>query len=164
MFNIGEIVYLPVFGAGYIISIEDKEVHGEIEKYYIIHFILNEIDTMLPISSKEAGKLRRAINPEDYVKIIEIFSENPKKLPGKWIDRYKYYRDNIYNGNIYKLCGVLRDISGLSRNKKLSKSELNMFRDILFMVSSELALVLNREFEETKIDILNLIKTDNLFC
>lgn len=164
MFNIGDIVYIPVFGAGYILSIEDKEICGEIGKYYVIHFIINEMNIMIPVHSKEADKIRETIKPEEYVKILEILGDSPKKLPGKWLDRYKHYRDAINCGSIFKLAGVLRDIANLSKSKKLSRSEFKVLNEILDMVCSEISLVLRRDFLETRMFILNLIMSRDQFC
>lgn len=164
MFNIGDIVYIPVFGAGYILSIEDKEVCGDVEKYYIIHFIINDMNIMIPVRSKEADKIRKAIKPEEYMKILEILGDSPRKLPGKWIDRYKYYRDAINNGNLFKLAGVVRDIANFSVSKKLSRSEFKIFNEIVDMVVSEISLILRRDFVETRMHILDLVMQRNQFC
>lgn len=163
MFNIGEIVFIPVFGAGCVLSIEDRDVHGEIGKYYIINLIISSMNIMVPVDSKESERIRRVIKPEEYVKLLQIFGDCPKKLPGKWLDRYKHYKECIKSGSIYKLSGVLRDISGLSKDRKLSKSEIKIFNEVLDMVSSEIALVLLRDFNETKADILNLLNP-SYFC
>lgn len=164
MFNIGDVVYIPVFGAGYILSIEDKEICGKVGKYYVIHFIINNMNIMIPVHSKEADKIRKTIKPEEYVKILEILGDSPKKLPGKWLERYKHYRDAINCGSVFKLAGVLRDIASLSRNKKLSRSEFKVLDEVLDMVSSEISLVLGRNFVETRVFILNFIMSRKQFC
>lgn len=160
MFNIGEVVFIPVFGAGRVLSIEDRDIHGDIGRYYIVNLIISNMNIMVPVDSKEAERIRRVIKPEEYLKILHILGDCPKKLPSKWLDRYKHYNECIKSGNIFKLSGILRDISGLSKVKKISKSELKIFNEVLDMISSEIALVLLRNLNETKADILNLL---NLF-
>lgn len=157
MFNIGEVVFIPVFGAGCVLSIEDRDIHGDIGRYYIVNLIISNMNIMVPVNSKEAERIRRVIKPEEYLKVLQILGERSKKLSGKWLDRYKHYNECIKSGNIFRLSGVLRDIKGLSKSRKISKSELKIFNEVLDMVSSEIALVLLRDLNETKADILNLL-------
>lgn len=159
MFIIGDLIFLPVFGAGYIASIEDKKIHGEISKYYVINFIINKISIMVPVFSEEAKKIRRAITVDEYVNIFQLLISPFNPLPCKWSERQRYYNDNIREGNIFQLACILKDINGLSKVKKLSKSETKIFKEILGMVASEISIVLNKDFEETKKELLSILKT-----
>ena len=47
MFNIGDRIVYPMHGAGTITAIEDKEILGEIKKYYIMKFYLKERSIVL---------------------------------------------------------------------------------------------------------------------
>lgn len=159
MFIIGDLIFLPVFGAGYISSIEDKKIHGEISKYYVINFVINKISMMVPVFSLEAKKIRRAITIDEYVNVFQLLISPFNPLPCKWSERQRYYNDSIRSGDIFQLACILRDISGLSKAKKLSKSETKIFKEILAMVSSEISLVLNKDFDDTKKEILNILNT-----
>ena len=164
MFIIGDLVFLPVFGAGYISSIEDKNIHGEISRYYVVNFVINKISIMMPVFSLEAKKIRRAITIEEYVNVFQLLISPVSLLPCKWSERQRYYNDCIKNGDIFQLACILRDINGLSKTKKLSKSETKLFKEILSMVASEVSLVLNKDFEDTKKEIMSILKTSkNLY-
>lgn len=157
MFIIGDLIFLPVFGAGYIASIEDRKIHGEISKYFVINFVINKISIMIPVFSEEAKKIRRTITIDEYINIIQLLVSPFSPLPCKWSERQRYYNDSIRSGDIFQLACILRDISYLSKVKKLSKSENKIFREILGMVSSEISLVLGKEFDDTKQELLSIL-------
>lgn len=157
MFIIGDLIFLPVFGAGYISSIEDKKIHGEISKYYVINFIINKISMMVPVFSGEAKKIRRAITVDESVDVFQLLISPFNPLPCKWSERQRFYNDSIRNGDIFQLACILKDINGLSKIKKLSKSEAKIFKEILSMVGSEISIVLNRDFDETKKELLSIL-------
>lgn len=157
MFSIGEWIFYPVFGAGLIINIEEKKIFGEIRKYYVIKFI-NDIDMMIPVYSNESCKLRKAISKDECQEIYNILKSKPEKLPTKWSERNKYYKRSINEGDIKILSKILRDIGNLSKHKILSRSELNLYNEILNLVAGELYAVLNKDIDSIKIEIDSLTK------
>lgn len=163
MFNIGDNVFYPVYGAGFVCNIEEKEVYGSVKKYYIINFI-GGISIMVPVYSEESKRIRKAISEHECMKVFEILGQSPDKLSSKWSERYKHYNQCIRCGNIFRLIEVLRDISGLSKKKNLSKSELKIFYSILDMVAGEISLALNAEVEDIKISILDILDFSENYC
>jgi CarD family transcriptional regulator len=163
MFFIGDIIFYPVYGAGYIYNIEEKEFYGSIKKYYIINFI-NGMGSMVPVNSDESKKIRKAISEHECLKIFEILKNEPQKLPSKWSERYKYYNNSIRGGNIYKMASVLKDITGLSSKKTLSKSDLKIFDEILSLISGEIALVLNISFLDARASVLEALEFNENNC
>jgi CarD family transcriptional regulator len=163
MFLIGDIIFYPVYGAGYIYNIEEKEFYGSIKKYYIINF-RNGMGIMVPVNSEESKKIRKAISEHECLKVFEILKEEPEKLPSKWSERYRHYNNSIRAGNIYKMTTVLRDIKGLSLKKTLSKSDYKAFCEMLGMISGEIALVLNISFLDARTSIIEVLEFDENNC
>lgn len=157
MFLIGESIFYPVFGAGCIVNIEDKEVYGEINRYYIVELIVSKMVVMVPMYYEEEGRIRKTISRDKGDEIFDILSGEEQKLSNKWAERYRYYNMSVKEGDIYILAAILRDIAGLKRKKELSRSELKFFNDILDMVSGELALVYSTEFEDMREKIISLL-------
>ena len=52
-FVVGDKVVYPMHGAGIIEAIEEKEVLGERDKYYIMHLPIGDMRIMLPIRRQE---------------------------------------------------------------------------------------------------------------
>jgi CarD family transcriptional regulator len=163
MFFIGDIIFYPVYGAGYIYNIEEKEFYGCIKKYYIINFI-NGMGSMVPVNSDESKKIRNSISEHESLRVFEILKEDPQKLPSKWSERYKHYNHSIRCGDIFKMTEVLKDIKGLSMKKTLSKSDLKIFFEILGLVAGEIALVLNISFSDARNSMLELLEFNENNC
>ena len=163
MFLIGDIIFYPVFGAGRILNIEDRIIHGEIKKYYIISFA-NGMESMIPVYSDEAFKLRRAINKDECAEIFIILRSTGEELPGKWNLRSRYYNDCIKKGDIYALAVVLSSMSDLSMQKELSKSEHRIFQIVLELVAGEMALSCSVDIEQMHDNILEALRLKGCKC
>ncbi|MEF9952415.1 MAG: CarD family transcriptional regulator [Clostridium sp.] len=149
MLYIGDKVFYPNFGAGVVINIEEKEVYGKVNRYYVIR-LLNDIVTMVPINNKESKGIRNCIGYDECRDALKIFESKPREIKGKWLDRYKLYTRAIKQGDFIDLCIVLNDMIGLRETRKVSKSEEKFFNDILDMVAEEISLVLNLDIERVR--------------
>lgn len=163
MFLIGDKISYPVFGAGYILNIEDRIIQGEIKKYYIISFT-NGMEAMIPVYSTEASRIRKAIGTDECEHIMDILRCKGEVLPDKWNIRNHYYNDSIRNGDIYRLALVLSSIEDLSKIKELSKSEERIFQSILELVAGEIALSSSQDFTEVKESILKALSSKDSKC
>lgn len=154
MLYMGDKVFYPGYGAGTVINIEEREIHGNINKYYIIK-LTNEIVTMVPVDTREVKGIRKCIEEDECKKIFLIFKEIPSEMPIKWLERYKIYTKAIKEGNIYNMSYVLNNILSIKKDKKVSKSEEKFFEDILDMVSQELSIILNISINKVKLSIIS---------
>jgi CarD family transcriptional regulator len=163
MFLIGDIIFYPVFGAGYVLNIEDRIIQGEIKKYYIISFA-NGMEAMIPVYSSEASRIRRAISSDECTHIMDILRCRGEVLPDKWNLRNHYYNDSIRNGDIYRLALVLSSIGDLSKKKELSKSEERIFQSILDLIAGEMALSSSKDLIDVKENILKALRSKDCKC
>ena len=77
MFNIGDKVVYPMHGAGTIVSIEEKEMGGDPEDYYIIKMPVGGMKLMVPTSKVEKIGIREVSQKSQADKVFEIL-EKPK--------------------------------------------------------------------------------------
>lgn len=154
MLFIGDKVFYPSFGAGVVIGIEEREVYGEINKYYIIK-LTNEIITMVPVNTRKSKGIRACISEEKCIKALEELKKPSNVLPHKWLDRYKIYTKVIKEGNFKNMWNILRDILELKKTKKLSRSEDKFFQDILSFTSDEISIVLGLDIDKIKASIVS---------
>lgn len=155
MFNIGDKIYHPKFGAGTVVNIEEREILKEIKRYYMIKFIIDGIEIMLPVDDNSHRKIRRVIEKEKLEQLFKKISESPSSLPTKWIDRLKIYESIFSKGSAYEIAEIIRDINFLSSKKQLSKSEEKVLENFILFLSSEISIVLDVSIEEAKQKIIN---------
>ena len=90
MFNVGDKIVYPMHGAGTIDAIEEKDILGEKQNYYIIK-MPGEVKVMVPTAKAEEVGVRNIINKEEAAKVMSVLGENETEMSQNWNKRY---RDN----------------------------------------------------------------------
>ena len=72
MFEIGDKVVYPMHGAGIIEGIEEREILGEKQSYYILRFPVGDMKVMIPIDSVEQVGIREVIPVEEVDKVVSF--------------------------------------------------------------------------------------------
>ncbi|MBO8126820.1 MAG: CarD family transcriptional regulator [Firmicutes bacterium] len=154
MFNVGDRVVYPMHGAGIIESIEEREVLGERQSYYIMHLPVGDMKVMVPVNAVEEIGLREVIGPAEVEKVLEILDGEKSKMSANWNRRYRANMEKIKSGDIFELTEVVRNLSLRDREKGLSTGERKMLENARQILISELALAQNLTEEEV-IDMID---------
>lgn len=140
MYNLGDKVVYPMHGAGKIESVEEKEVLGEIKKYYILKMPIGEIKLMIPVDNVINMGLRNIIEKEKVGEVLSIFKEAAEENNSNWNKRYRENMEKIRTGDIFELAHVVRDLAYRDKEKGLSTGEKKMLVNAKQMLISEIAL------------------------
>jgi CarD family transcriptional regulator len=158
MFNIGDKVVYPRYGAGVIDGIEEKEVLGEKCKYYVIRIVLGDMKVMVPIDNMEANGIRY-ITPKDKIdSIFNILSGETSSMCKNWSKRFRENETKIRKGDIFEISEIVKNLTVLDKEKKLSTGEKRMLENARQLLISELMLVLSKPFERIEEIMQGLIK------
>ncbi|WP_099191061.1 CarD family transcriptional regulator [Tepidibacter mesophilus] len=160
MFNIGDKIVYPNYGAGIINSIEEKEVLGETKKYYILNMVISEVEIMIPIDNINKLGIRHIIDNDQVNELMDIIKDEKGDMDQKWNKRFRDNMDKIKTGDIYEIAVVVRDLMIQDKQKGLSTGEKKMLNDAKDMLISELTLVLGDKAENVKELIESSIKSD----
>lgn len=148
MFNIGDKIVYPMYGAGVIESIEEKEVLGERKKYYILRIPIDDMKVMIPMDSINEFGIRRVINYNEFEKVIEIFKEGIYYVPDNWSKRYRGNTEKLKSGDIYSIAEVVRDIISRGAERGLSPGEKKILDNAKQILFSELMVVTGLKLED----------------
>ncbi|MBE5812290.1 MAG: CarD family transcriptional regulator [Clostridiales bacterium] len=140
MFNIGDKVVYPMHGAGVIESIEEREILGEKQKYYIMKMPVGDIQVMVPTASAEKVGLREVIHCEDADKVLGVLSSEQTAMNTNWNKRYRENMDRIKNGKILEVAEVVKNLAHKSIDKGLSAGEKKLYNNAKQILISELVL------------------------
>ena len=91
MFNVGDKIVYPMHGAGTIDSIEEKDILGEKQSYYILKMPSN-VKVMIPTAKAEEVGVRNIIDKQSAEKVFKVLSEDETEMEKNWNKRY---RDNM---------------------------------------------------------------------
>ena len=72
MFQVGEKIAYPMYGAGTITDIVEKEVLGEIHKYYDVNLPHSKMTVLIPVESSARVGVRRIITAEDFPTVFKM--------------------------------------------------------------------------------------------
>ena len=148
MFNIGDKVVYPMHGAGVFEAIEEREVLGYKQNYYIMILPIGEMQVMVPMDNVEEVGLREIIDQEGVEKVIEILKGKKTKMSSNWNRRYRAYKEKIRSGDIFEVAEVVRNLAIRDAEKGLSTGEKKMLDSARQILISELVLAQDATEEE----------------
>ena len=139
MFNVGDKIVYPMHGAGTIDAIEEKDILGEKQNYYIIK-MPGEVKVMVPISKAGDIGVRSVIDKSEAGKVLEVLEANETEMSNNWNKRYKENMEKMKSGSIYEVADVVRNLSYKQKEKGLSTGEKKMLNNAKQILVSELVL------------------------
>ena len=139
MFNVGDKIVYPMHGAGTIDAIEEKDILGEKQNYYIIK-MPGEVKVMVPISKASDIGVRSVIDKAEAGKVLEVLEANETETSNNWNKRYKENMEKMKSGSIYEVADVVRNLSYKQKEKGLSTGEKKMLNNAKQILVSELVL------------------------
>lgn len=152
MFQVGDKVVYPMHGAGVIESIEEKEILGEIEQYYVLRLPVGGMKVMIPIRSVEQIGIRQVISSDEVHRVIQVLSGKETFMPLNWNKRYRSNMDRMKSGDVFEVAGVVKNLTLRDKDKGLSSVERKMLNSARQILISE--LVLSENSDEKSITLM----------
>ena len=149
MFNIGDKIVYPMHGAGVIESIEEKELAGEKQAYYILK-MPGEVKVMVPVEKAEEIGVRDIIDKETAVNVIKVFDKESVEEDPNWNRRYRENIEKMKSGDIYEIANIVRSLSFKQKEKGLSTGDKKMLLNAKQILVSE--LVLAEQLDKSEIE------------
>lgn len=159
MFNIGDKVVYPMHGAGVIEEIEEKNILGEIRKYYVMKIPIGEMKVMVPLDNINEIGIRNIITETEVTEVLNLLKDSASNMPDNWNRRYRENMDKLKSGNIFEVAMVVRNLMLADKEKGLSTGERKMLTNAKQILISELVLARNSD-ENTILELVN----DAVFC
>ncbi|MBQ2897315.1 MAG: CarD family transcriptional regulator [Clostridia bacterium] len=156
MYNIGEKIVYPMHGAGVIEAIEEKEILGKLQKYYILKIATTNMDIMVPVATADEIGVRPIIDPKDLGNILEQIKHYNETDDLNWNKRYRLNLQKIKTGNIVEVGQVIKSLLLRESIKALSTCEKKMLNNARQIMASEIVLATNRELEDVELQINSL--------
>ena len=153
MFNVGDKIFYPMHGAGTVAGIEEKNILGESQNYYIIQ-MPGEVKVMVPTSKAEEIGVRNVIGREEAEKVISILGEDETEMSQNWNKRYRDNMEKMKSGDACEIADVVRNLSFKQKEKGLSTGEKKMLNNAKQILVSELVLAEHASEQEVE-DIID---------
>ncbi len=158
MFNIGDKIVYPMHGAGTIDAIEEKDILGEKQSYYILK-MPGEVKVMIPTAKAEEVGVRNIIDKSSAEKVFSVLEKDETAMDKNWNKRYRDNMEKMKSGDIYEIADVVRNLSFKQKEKGLSTGEKKMLNNAKQILVSELVLAEHATQDEVERLVENKINT-----
>lgn len=142
MFSIGDKVVYPMHGAGVISSIEEKLVLGETRAYYILSIPYGNMQVMVPVDTADKAGLRYIADRAAMDRVFEVLSSESTPMDENWNRRTRDNMEKLKSGDPCIVAEVIRNLTRIEREKKLSTGEKKLLSNARQVLASEIVLVL----------------------
>jgi len=160
MFNVGDKIVYPMHGAGVIESIEEKEILGSRQKYYVMKMPVGDIKVMIPTNNAKEIGIREVIDKEEALQVLGALEDQCTYINANWNKRYRENMDKIKSGDIFEVADVVRNLAYRDKEKGLSTGERKMLNNAKQILVSE--LVLANEMEQNEVEKMISDKLNNI--
>jgi len=155
MFKIGDLAVYPAHGVGVIERIENREISGCQEDFFVMRILENNMIIMIPSSNTKNVGLRELIDQTEVSKVFSILKNRDMYVDDNqtWNRRYRDYMDKIKSGSVFEVAEVYRDLSTIKQGKELSFGERKMLDTARSLLVKEISLAKNMKEEDVERDI-----------
>ena len=154
MYNKGDRIVYPLYGAGTIEDLEHKDIDGEMQLYYALNIPVGNLT--IKVSSEKAKNLsvRPVLCKSKILGELSGVVGVHVDMPDNWNVRYKENMERIKTGELSQVAIVFRSLLFRERERGLSTAEKKMMTNAKQIILSELILSLDIERHEAE-EILN---------
>ena len=153
-FKVGDKAVYPAQGVAEVIKIEEKDIAGKRQAFYVLRIMDTDRKIMVPVSNASAVGLRQVISETEIMEIFDILKERTIAFDNQtWNRRYRGFMDKIKTGSIYDVAEVLRDLYRLKTDKQLSFGERRMLDTARSLIVKEISVAREQTEDQVKTEI-----------
>lgn len=143
MFEIGDKIFYPMNGVGVVSGIEDKEVLGNVQPYYLIQIPASNMDVMVPVERAEKIGLRPITDTMTIQDILQELQNKDVDLDTPWKDKYPFIMEKIKSGDIKDTALIYKYLTLRSKEKTLNTNEKSLLHKVHKFLINEICMSQN---------------------
>ena len=138
MFKVGDHIVYPMYGAGTITDIVEKDFLGEIRTYYSVDLPYSRMEASVPVDNCEKLGVRPVIDQARISEVMEVLGGDTEPMNPNWNKRYRENTERMQKGDILEVAAVVRNLVRSDRAKPLSTGEKKLLGTAKQILESEL--------------------------
>jgi CarD family transcriptional regulator len=154
LFKIGDKIVYPMHGAGVIDTIEEKEILGEKQLYYVMK--LKNMQIMFPMKKTSDLGIRQIVDSDTLENVLSIFNHGESDPSLNHNQRHRINLNKMKSGDIYEGAQVIRDLMRIVKKKGIGTGDKVMLDNARQILISELVLVKGIA-QEQAVDLLDQV-------
>ena len=160
-FKVGDKAVYPAQGVAEVVSIEEKDIAGNRQKFYVLRILDTDRKIMVPVKNAESVGLRPPISESEIREIFSILRERTIAFDNQtWNRRYRGFMDKIKTGSVFDVAEVMRDLYRLKAEKSLSFGERRMLETARSLIVKEIAVARRKSEDRVQSEIEKIFATN----
>lgn len=144
-FKVGDKAVYPARGVAEVVSIDEKDIGGKRQKFYVLRLLDTDHKIMVPVSNATQIGLRKPMSEGQIREVFRVLKVRDVILDTQtWNRRYRALVEKMNTASIVEVAEVLRDLT-LQRTVKdqLSFSERQMLERARLLLIKEISVARN---------------------
>lgn len=155
--SIGQKVAYPNQGVCMVEGVQQKHVGGNSIDFYSLRVLNDNSIIFVPTANAETVGIRPVISSLQCKKLISRLSADFEEISCDWKTRSKDFMDQLRSGDVFQAADVLKKLTFLSHEKKLSFREQNLLEKSKFLIISEITSGDAADADALRVEIERLV-------
>ena len=156
--RIGQKVAYPSQGVCRVEHIEQRTVGASLMQFYSLRVLNDNSTIFVPLANADSVGIRPVISQIQCKNLIAKLSEDFEPISAEWKTRSKCFAEQLKSGDVFEAADVLKKLTFLSREKKLSFREQNLLEKSKFLIISEVSNAEKADEEELRSEVERLVE------
>ncbi len=140
-FEVGERAVYPVHGVVEVVRIEEKELGGARQRFYVLAILGLDRKILVPTANATAVGLRAIANADQVAAVLAVLAEKPTVFDLQtWNRRARAFADKMKTGNVMDTAEIVRELGWLRAKKPLAFGERRILDTTLGLLVKEISL------------------------
>ena len=137
--SVGQKVSYPNQGICLIEQIEKKKIGSNSMRFYALRVLSDNSTIFVPLDNAENVGLRPILEDKDCKRLLNHLAKDFDKVSSDWKVRSREFNEKLQTGDLFEVAEVLKMLTFLSHEKKLSFREQSYLDKSKFLLVSEIA-------------------------
>lgn len=153
MYQIGDKVVHPMYGAGVVDSIVQKTVDGVVRDYYILKLPNRSMVVMVPTENCEEIGVRRVVDQAQAECVMAAIPGIQVEMTANWNHRYRENMERMKSGDLLEVARVIKGLTVRDQKRGLSTGERKMLHSARQILISEIVLSRSVSYESVEAEL-----------
>jgi CarD family transcriptional regulator len=154
-FKVGDHAVYPARGVAEVVSIEEKDIAGKRQAFYVLRLLDTDHKIMVPVANATSIGLRKPISENEIRRIFQILKVKDVPIDTQtWNRRQRAFVEKLSTGSVFEVAEVMRDLERVKDVKDaLSFSERQMLERARQLLVKEIAVSRNKSDDTVRAQI-----------
>jgi CarD family transcriptional regulator len=128
---------IQIKGVCLVEQIERKKIGENTMNFYALRILNDNSIIFVPVANAGTVGIRPIITMREYRRLIDELAADFEAVSSDWKERSREFNDKLQSGDVFEAADVLKKLTFLSHEKKLSLREQTFLEKARYLIVSE---------------------------